>query len=221
MQRRGFIMSAAIGGAALGTTALAMPAIAQNMPEIKWRLASSFPKSLVTLYGGAEYLCNRIAAATDNKFQIRPFAGGEIVPPLQVLDAVQNGTVECGQTAPYYYVGKDPTFGFACTVPFGFNARQQQAWMLQGGGMELMNEFMKDYNTLGFIAGNTGAQMGGWFRQELKSPDDMKGLKFRIAGLAGQVIAKLGGRAATDRRRRHLSGAGEGHDRRRRMGGAV
>jgi TRAP-type mannitol/chloroaromatic compound transport system substrate-binding protein len=193
MQRRGFITSAAIGGSAIGATALAMPAIAQSMPEVKWRLASSFPKSLPTLFGGAESLCNRIAAATDNRFQIRPFAGGEIVPPLQVLDAVQNGTVECGQTAPYYYVGKDPTFGFACTVPFGFNARQQQAWILQGGGLELMNEFTKDYNTIGFIAGNTGAQMGGWFRQELKSPDDMKGLKFRIAGLAGQVIAKLGG----------------------------
>ena len=163
------------------------------MPEIKWRLASSFPKSLPTLYGGAEYFCNKVAAATDNKFQIQAFAGGEIVPPLQVLDAVQNGTVECGQTAPYYYVGKDPTFGFACTVPFGFNARQQQAWVLQGGGLELFNEFTKDYNVTGFIAGNTGAQMGGWFRQELKSIDDIKGLKFRIAGLAGQVIARLGG----------------------------
>ena len=193
MQRRGFIATAALGGSALGATVLAMPAIAQTMPDVKWRMASSFPKSLATLYGGAEYLCNRIAAATDNRFQIRPFAGGEIVPPLQVLDAVQNGTVECGQTAPYYYVGKDPTFGFACTIPFGFNARQQQAWILQGGGLELMNEFTRNYNTIGFIAGNTGAQMGGWFRQELKSPDDMKGLKFRIAGLAGQVIARLGG----------------------------
>ena len=195
MQRRRFVTATALGGAALGAAAsvLPMPAIAQSMPEIKWRLASSFPKSLPTLYGGAEYMCKRIAAATDNKFQIQPFAGGEIVPPLQVLDAVQNGTVECGQTAPYYYVGKDPTFGFACTVPFGFNSRQQQAWILQGGGMELMNDFTKDYNAIGFIAGNTGAQMGGWFRLELKSPEDIKGLKFRIAGLAGQVIAKLGG----------------------------
>jgi TRAP-type mannitol/chloroaromatic compound transport system substrate-binding protein len=151
MERRRFVTATALGGAALGAAAsvLPMPAIAQSMPEIKWRLASSFPKSLPTLYGGAEFLSKRIAAATDNKFQIQSFAGGEIVPALQVLDAVQNGTVECGQTAPYYYVGKDPTFGFACTVPFGFNARQQQAWMLQGGGMELINEFMKDYNTIG------------------------------------------------------------------------
>jgi TRAP-type mannitol/chloroaromatic compound transport system substrate-binding protein len=195
MQRRRFVTATALGGAALGAAAAALPApaIAQSMPEIKWRLASSFPKSLPTLYGGAEYFCNKVAAATDNRFQIRPFAGGEIVPALQVLDAVQNGTVECGQTAPYYYVGKDPTFSFACTVPFGFNARQQQAWVLQGGGLDLFNEFTKDYNIQGFVAGNTGAQMGGWFRQELKSPEDMKGLKFRIAGLAGQVIAKLGG----------------------------
>ena len=118
--------------------------------------------------------------------------------------------------APYYYVGKDPTFGFACTVPFGFNSRQRQAWILQGGGMELMNDFTKDYNTIGFIAGNTGAQMGGWFRLELKSLDDMKGLKFRIAGLQAE-IAKLGG--AQHRWRRHLSRAGEGHDRRGRWVG--
>ena len=156
-------------------------------------MPSSFPKSLGTLYGGAEYLCARVAAMTDNKFQIRPFAPGEIVPALQVLDAVQAGTVECGHTASYYYVGKDPTFAFGSTVPFGLNTRQQQAWMLHGGGLELMNELLKDYNCLSVIAGNTGAQMGGWFRKEIKTTEDMRGLKFRIAGLAGQVIQKLGG----------------------------
>src|SRR5262245_50170519 len=195
MQRRRFVTATALGGAALGAAAsvLPKPAIAQSLPEVKWRMASSFPKSLPTLWGGAEYLCKQIAAATDGKFQIQPFAAGEIVPALQVLDAVQNGTVECGQTAPYYYVGKDPTFAFFSTVPFGFNARQQQAWILAGGGYDLHMELLKDYNTTGFFAGNTGAQMGGWFRQELKSVEDIKGLKFRIAGLAGQVIAKLGG----------------------------
>jgi TRAP-type mannitol/chloroaromatic compound transport system substrate-binding protein len=195
MQRRRFVTATTLGGAALGAAAsiLPKPAIAQSMPEVKWRLASSFPKSLPTLAGGYEYFCNRVAAATDNKFHIQPFAAGEIVPPLQVLDAVQNGTIECGHTAPYYYVGKDPTFAFGSTMPFGFNSRQQQAWMIAGGGMELMNELFKDYNTIGFFAGNTGAQMGGWFRQEIKTPEDIKGLKFRIAGLAGQVIAKLGG----------------------------
>jgi TRAP-type mannitol/chloroaromatic compound transport system substrate-binding protein len=195
MERRRFVTAAAMGGAALGAAAsmLPKPAIAQANPEIKWRMASSFPKSLSTLYGGGEFLASRVAAITDNKFQIQMFAAGEIVPALQVLDAVQNGTVEMGQTAPYYYVGKDPTFAFGCTVPFGFNARQQQSWMLHGGALDLMNEFMKDYNVIGRFAGNTGAQMGGWFRKEIKTPDDIKGLKFRIAGLAGNVIAKMGG----------------------------
>ena len=195
MERRKFVNAAALGGAALGAVAAALPkpAIAQSMPEIKWRMASSFPKSLATLYGGAEYLSAHVAAMTDNKFQIRPFAAGEIVPALQVLDAVQNGTVEMGQTAAYYYVGKDPTFAFGSTVPMGFNARQQQAWMMHGGGQQLMDEFLKDYNVIGRFAGNTGAQMGGWFRQEIKTPADIKGLKFRIAGIAGNVIAKMGG----------------------------
>ena len=190
MERRGLLTAA--GGAALATT-LSMPAIAQSMPNVRWRMPSSFPKSLGTLYGGAEYICNKVAAITDNKFQIRPFAPGEIVPALQVLDAVQAGTVEVGHTASYYYVGKDPTFAFGSTVPFGFNTRQQQACMLHGGALDLMNEFLREYNVLSVIAGNTGAQMGGWFRKEMKTVEDYKGLKFRIAGLAGQVIQKLGG----------------------------
>ena len=129
---------------------------------------------------------------TDGKFQIRAFAAGEIVPGLQVLDAVQNGTVEIGHTASYYYVGKDPTFAFDCAIPFGLNARQQNAWMYRGGGLELLREFFKDYNIVQFPAGNTGAQMGGWFRKEIKTVDDLKGLKFRIGGFAGKVLAKLG-----------------------------
>jgi TRAP-type mannitol/chloroaromatic compound transport system substrate-binding protein len=195
MDRRRFVTATAMGGAVLGAAAsvLPKPAIAQALPEVKWRMPSSFPKSLATLYGGAEYFAQQVAAMTDGKFQITPFAAGEIVPALQVLDAVQNGTVEIGQTAPYYYIGKDPTFAFGSTVPFGFNARQQQAWIQHGGGLELMNELLKDYNIIGQFAGNTGAQMGGWFRKEIKTPDDIKGLKFRIAGLAGSVIAKMGG----------------------------
>ena len=195
MERRRFVTSAALGGAALGTVAsvLPKPAIAQSDPEIKWRMPSSFPKSLSTLYGAAEFLCARVAALTDNKFQIRPFAAGEIVPALAVLDAVQAGTVEVGQSTSYYYVGKDPTFAFGSTVPFGFNERQQMAWMRQAGGLDLHNELLNGYNCLGIPSGNTGAQMGGWFRKEIKKPDDIKGLKFRIAGLAGNVIAKMGG----------------------------
>jgi TRAP-type mannitol/chloroaromatic compound transport system substrate-binding protein len=183
------LKSAAIGAAA---STVAAPAIAQSMPEIKWRLASSFPKSLDTIYGAAEVVSKRVAAATDGKFQIRVFAAGEIVPALQVIDAVQQGTVEMGHSASYYYVGKDPTFAFDTAIPFGLNTRQQNAWMSFGGGLELMREFFAGYNVHQIPCGNTGAQMGGWFRKEIKTVEDLKGLKFRIGGFAGQVLQKLG-----------------------------
>ena len=195
MKRRLFLRGAAPAGVAVAAAAassLPAPAIAQAMPDIKWRCTSSFPKALDTLYGAAETMSKRVAAATDGKFQIQVFAAGEIVPALQVLDAVQAGTVECGHTAPYYYIGKDPTFAFATSIPFGLNARQQDAWMRFGGGRELMNEFYKEYSIYGITCGNTGAQMGGWFRKEIKTVDDLKGLKFRIGGFAGQVVSKLG-----------------------------
>ena len=147
------------------------------MPEIKWRMPTSWPKSLDTLYGGAEMMAKVVGEATDNKFQIQIFAAGEIVPGLQVLDAVQNGTVEIGHTASYYYFGKDPTFTFGSSVPFGPNARINQAWYMLGGGREVLNEFYKKYNVISLLAGNTGCQMGGWFRKEIKTVDDLKGLK--------------------------------------------
>jgi TRAP-type mannitol/chloroaromatic compound transport system substrate-binding protein len=190
MRRRAFLASGGLGLA--GAAALAAPAIAQSQPEIKWRLASSFPKSLDTLYGGAERFTKQIAEATDNKFQIRVFAGGEIVPPFQVLDAVQNNTVEIGHSASYYYVGKDPTFAIDSTIPFGMNARQMNAWMMHGGGMDLLRNFFKEYNVYNLPAGNTGAQMGGWWRKEIKTLADLKGVKMRIAGLAGEVFGRLG-----------------------------
>ena len=193
MQRRKFLRSAGIGAAATAvTSAVAAPAIAQSMPELNWRLTSSFPKSLDTLYGGAERFAKLVAEATDNKFQIRVFAAGEIVPGLQVVDAIQNGTVEMGQTASYYFFGKDPTFALGTVVPFGLNTRQMNAWVTEGGGNDLLNDFYKGYNIHGIVAGNTTAQMGGWFRKEINTVDDLKGLKFRIAGLAGNVMAKLG-----------------------------
>lgn len=192
MKRRKFLTSAGLGVGAVAAGGIAAPAIAQSMPEIKWRCASSFPKSLDTIFGAGDVMAKALAEATDNKFQIRVFAGGEIVPGLQVADAVQAGTIECGHTASYYYVGKDPTFAFETAVPFGLNARQQDAWMNFGGGRELMNEFYAAYNIHSISCGNTGAQMGGWFRKEIKTVDDLKGLKFRIGGFAGQVLSKLG-----------------------------
>jgi TRAP-type mannitol/chloroaromatic compound transport system substrate-binding protein len=189
MKRREFLKVAGAGAAA---SAIAAPAIAQSQPEMKWRLTSSFPKSLDTLFGGAELFAKFVAEATDNKFQIQVFAGGEIVPPLQAADAVTNGTVEMCQTASYYYFGKDPTFALPCAVPFGLNQRMQNAWQYHGGGFDLMNEFYKKFNIYGIPAGNTGAQMGGWFRKEIKSVGDLKGLKFRLGGYGGRVMAKLG-----------------------------
>ena len=193
MQRRKFIRTVGVGAAVAATAGtVAAPAIAQSAPELNWRMTSSFPKSLDTLFGGAEHFAKLVAEATDNKFQIRVFAAGEIVPGLQVLDAVQNGTVEMGQTACYYFFGKDPTFALATTVPFGLNTRQMNAWLTQAGGEQMFNDFFKSYNVVGMVGGNTTAQMGGWFRKEIKTLDDLKGLKMRIAGLAGDVMTKLG-----------------------------
>jgi len=190
--RRKFIKTAGVGGMGAAAVSIAAPAIAQSAPEIKWRLAASWPKSLDTLYGGCEYFCKRIADLTDNRFQIQPFAAGEIVPGLQVLDAVQGGTVEMGNTAMYYYWGKDAAMTFGTALPFGLNSRQMNSWLRFGGGNELLNDLLKNYNCVGFAAGNTGAQMGGWFRKELKTVDDLKGLKFRVGGFAGQILGKLG-----------------------------
>ena len=190
MKRRQFIQTAAAGAAAAGV--VAMPAIAQSNPEVKWRLASSFPKSLDTIYAGAEIMAKMVSELTDGKFQIQVFAAGEIVPALQAADAVTNNTVEMCHTVSYYYVGKDPTFAVAASVPFGLNARQQNAWLFQGGGNELFNEFYKKFNIHGIPCGNTGAQMGGWFRKEIKSVADIQGLKMRIGGIAGSVLQKLG-----------------------------
>ena len=189
MERRSFLKRAAAGASA---GVIAAPALAQSQPTINWRLASSFPKSLDTIYGAAETFTKRVSTLTNGKFNIRVFAGGEIVPALQVLDAVQAGTVEMGHSAAYYYFGKDPTFAFDCAVPFGLNSRQQTAWFDQGGGRDLLRSFYKDYGIVNFLGGNTGTQMGGWFRKEVKSVKDLNGLKMRIGGFAGRVMQKLG-----------------------------
>src|SRR5918997_4502871 len=189
MKRRQFLSVAATG---LAAGAIAKPAIAQSMPDVRWRLSSTFPKSLDTLYGASESLARYVSDATDGKFQIQPFAAGEIVGTFQAFDAVSNGTVEAIHGPGYYYLGKDPAFAVFADIPFGLNARQKSSWLLQGGGAELTNEFLGKFNVTAIAAGNTGTQMGGWFRKEIKSTADLQGLKFRIAGLAGQVVQKIG-----------------------------
>ena len=189
MERRKFLQHAGLTGI---LAAGAAPAIAQSAPTIKWRLTSSFPKSLDTIYGGAEVLSKRIAAITGGKFQVQVFAGGEIAPGGQALAVVQNGTVEACHTCSYYYVGKDKTFGIGTSIPFGMNARQLNAWIYYGNGQKLLDEFYSNYNIVSFPGGNTGVQMGGWFRKEIKSLKDVKGVKMRIAGLGGTVFSALG-----------------------------
>ena len=190
MQRRSFIRNAATGAAA--GAALAAPAIVRAQPQIRWRLTSSFPKSLDTIFGASEVLSKRVSALTGGKFQISVHAAGEIVPGLQVLDAVQNGTVEAGHTALYYFFGKEPSWAIATAVPFGLNARQYNAWWYHGGGSQVFNEFARKSGVIAHVAGNTGAQMGGWFRKEINTLADVKGLKVRIAGLGGSVFERLG-----------------------------
>jgi TRAP-type mannitol/chloroaromatic compound transport system substrate-binding protein len=190
MDRRRFFTTT--GTLAAAATTLAAPAIAQSAPELKWRLTSSFPKSLDTIYGAAEVFAKFVSEASDGRFQIQCFPAGELVPGLQAADKVTDGTVEMAHTCSYYYWGKDPTFAFGTAVPFGLNSRQQNAWFYHGGGNELLNEFYAAYNFVGLPGGNTGAQMGGWFRKEIKTPEDLKGTKMRIAGFAGAVMQKLG-----------------------------
>jgi TRAP-type mannitol/chloroaromatic compound transport system substrate-binding protein len=188
VNRRSFLTQA---GAGLAATTFAAPAIAQA-PAIRWRMATSWPKSLDTLFGVCELIADRVSKLSEGKFQIRPYAAGEIVPGLQVLDAVQQGTVECGHSAGYYYVGKNLAFAFDTAMPFGLNSRQQNSWMYYGGGVQLLRELYGQYGSVQFPAGNTGMQMGGWFRKEVKSLADLKGLKMRIPGLGGRVLAALG-----------------------------
>jgi TRAP-type mannitol/chloroaromatic compound transport system substrate-binding protein len=189
MERRKFLQNAGMAGILAAGVA---PAVRADAPSIKWRLTSSFPKSLDTIYGGAEVLSKRLNAMTGGKFQVQVFAPGEVAPGGQALDVVQNGTVECCHTCSYYYVGKDRTFGFGTSIPFGMNCRQMNAWIYYGNGQKLLDEFYSNYNVLSFAGGNTGVQMGGWFRKEINSLADAKGVKMRIAGLGGAVWSALG-----------------------------
>ncbi|HRO13977.1 MAG TPA: TRAP transporter substrate-binding protein [Paracoccus sp. (in: a-proteobacteria)] len=193
LDRRSFLTRASIGGAAAAAGAtLAAPAIAQESPTLNWRLASSFPKSLETIYGGGEELSQRLKEATDGKFNIQVFAGGEIVPGLQAIDAASDGTVDLAHSVGYYSWGKDPAFACGADLPFTFNARGKAAYNYSGGGIEAFNEFLATQNLVAWPGGNTGAQMGGWYRREINSLADMKGLKMRISGLAGMVVERLG-----------------------------
>ncbi len=190
MERRSFIQNAGIAGVIAAGVA---PAVVHAQANARWRLASSFPRSLDTIFGAAEVFAKKVSDMTGGKFQISTHAGGELMPPFGVVDGVQAGTVEVAHTAPYYFFGKDETFAIGCAIPFGLNSRQMSAWMYEGNGLKLMREFYAGYNIVNFPGGNTGAQMGGWYRKEIKSIADIKGLKMRIGGFAGKVLERIGG----------------------------
>ena len=189
MDRRSIIKNAGIAGV---LAAGAAPAV-HAQTAIRWRLASSFPKALDTIFGAADTFAKKVGEMSGGKFTITTHAGGELMPPFGVVDGVQNGTVEMAHTAPYYFHGKDETFALGCAVPFGLNSRQMTAWMYEGNGLKLMREFYAKYNIINFPGGNTGAQMGGWYRKEIKSVKDIKGMKFRVGGFAGRVFERMGG----------------------------
>lgn len=198
MKRRQLLRTTTLAGAGITAAACGQqtqffrPTTQQvSRPRVEWRMATSWPRSLDVAFGAAETIATKVSELTGGRFTISLFEAGELAPPLQVLDAVQRGSVECGHTAGYYYVNKSPAFAFSTTVPFGFNAQQQNAW-LYDSGRELLQGLYADFNIISFPAGNTSAQMGGWFKRQIQTPDDLKGLKMRMPGLGGAVMGRLG-----------------------------
>ena len=190
MKRRQFLAATALGAASAGLSA---PALAQSAPDLKWRLTSSFPKTFDLVQESAKVFASAVAAATDGHFQIDVFPSGDITPGLQALEKTQNGEVEMAHTALNLFATREPSLVFATGVPLGLNARQQSAWWLEGGGQEMIADVLRAFGVVAVACGNTGAQMGGWFRKEVRTPADFSGLKMRVGGLSGRVLEKLGG----------------------------
>jgi TRAP-type mannitol/chloroaromatic compound transport system substrate-binding protein len=188
MDRRSIIKNAGIAG----VLAAGMAPAVHAQSTLRWRIASSFPKSLDTLFGVCDVFAKKVGDLSGGKFTVSTHAAGELMPAFGVLDGVSNGTVEMASTASYYFFGKDPTYALDCAIPFGLNSRQMTAWMYEGNGMKLMREHFGKVGIVNFPMGNTGVQMGGWFRKEVTSVADLKGLKFRCGGFAGRVLERLG-----------------------------
>jgi len=195
MDRRSFLKTTGVAAGATATSALAAPAIAQGVKELK--LVMSWPKGFPGLGTAPERFARRFEAATDGRYKIRIYGGGELVPALKTQDAVQEGTADMYHSAEYYFQGKTPAFSFFAAVPFGFRPDEMDAWIHHGGGQALWDELAADFNVKPFLCGNTGSQMAGWFKNEITSAEDFKGLKMRIPGLGGDVIRALGGSPVT------------------------
>jgi TRAP-type mannitol/chloroaromatic compound transport system substrate-binding protein len=180
------------GAAAVAAAASSFPKPALSQGRIEWRMVTSWPKGLPGLQTGADRLAKRITDLSGGRLTVRVFAAGELVPALQCFDAVASGTAEMAHDAAYYHIGKSQSMPFFAAVPFGMLPSEINAWMNWGGGQQLFDELLAPFGIKGFSAGNSGTQMGGWFRKELTSVDDFKGLKFRMPGQGGQVLQKLG-----------------------------
>ncbi len=208
--RRKFIKNVGMGAAAIGTAGLAgvlssckgeqqaqapAPVEEKKQETIEWKMVTTWPPHFPMLGEGADNLAKWIDEMSGGRLKIKVYGAGELVPGLGVFDAVSQGTAEMGHGAAYYWAGKSPATQFFAAVPFGFNAQSINAWLYSGGGMEIWEEVYAKFNLKPFVAGNTGVQMGGWFNKEIKTMDDFKGLKMRIPGLGGKVLAKAGGNA--------------------------
>jgi TRAP-type mannitol/chloroaromatic compound transport system substrate-binding protein len=210
--RRKFIKNVGIGAAALGTAGLAgvlssckaekqeqapapAPVEEKKQETIEWKMVTTWPPHFPMLGEGADNIAKWVEEMSGGRLKIKVYGGGELVPPLGVFDAVSQGTAEMGHGAAYYWAGKSPATQFFAAVPFGFNAQSINAWLYSGGGMQIWEELYAKFNMKPFVAGNTGVQMGGWFNKEINTMEDLKGLKMRIPGLGGKVLAKAGGNA--------------------------
>ena len=193
MKRRDFIKKTGVAAAsAVAVSAVSAPAVLAKK-TYRWKMVTTWPPNLPVLQTGAVRFAKRVKEATDGRIKIQVFAGGELVPPLGVFDAVSSGTVEVGSGASYYWAGKVPAAQWFSAVPFGFNPQGINAWFYSGGGLKLWEDVYAPFNLVPRPQGNTGVQMGGWFRKKMNSISDFKGLKMRIPGLGGKVIAKAGG----------------------------
>jgi TRAP-type mannitol/chloroaromatic compound transport system substrate-binding protein len=190
MKRREFLKKAGVG--AVAASAVFGPVYAQTLPRLRWRMTTHFSRATDILYGGAEYTAKRIGELTEGRFEVSVHPGGELVPPAGVFDAVRLGTLESAYTFTLMWIGVNPSFAFGAGLPFGMNPRQQIAWLFFGGGLETVRRVLADFNVMYFPAGNLTMDMGGWFRREIRGPEDLRGLRMRIPGLGGRVMDRLG-----------------------------
>ncbi len=196
MKRRSLLKQGMVGGATSAVAIACRPkkplgTALKEQPVLNWRMTTSWPR-FVPNFVSADTLCQRVSDMTSGRFTLTPYEGGDLVPPLELFDAVSDGRVECGFTTLYYFFKKRPALAFATSVPFGLTAQQQNAWLYSGGGIKTIQKILDPFGLVWFPAGNSTTQMGGWFRKPVNTVADLQGLKMRIPGLGGQVLSRLG-----------------------------